>query len=159
MRLVLPTESHLHAEHLFTQGRQKMSILLYQCSASIRRAVVAALVTQARGQPLLFVDPDILWFRDPALLLDDPVSWNKPRALRESNCHQSRDMALRHCPQALEAPFVNSGIVAYMLNEGYHSRHYVNWMRHLFYHDLSADRHLAALILSTSAELRSSMPR
>ena len=32
--------------------------------------------------------------------------------LRESNCHQRREMALRHCAQVLEPPFVNSGIVA-----------------------------------------------
>src|SRR6266566_4274382 len=157
---------------------------------------LAAIVTQAVKQPVLFVDADILWFRDPALLLGDPVSWDKPRALRESNCHQRRDMALRHCAQVLEPPFVNSGIVALhrelmtpallrsmvqdalrdaqdsaceqtiiatavkvggelfpdklsllefddvhrfrsrnMKNEGYYSRHYVNWMRHMLYRD------------------------
>jgi hypothetical protein len=73
---------------------------------------LAALVTQAREQPVLFVDVDILWFRDPASLLGDPVSWNKPRALQERNCRQRREIALRYCAQALEAPFVNSGIVA-----------------------------------------------
>ena len=157
---------------------------------------LAAIVTLAKEQPMLFVDADILWFRDPALLLGDPVSWDKPRALRESNCHQRRDMAMRHCAQVLEPPFVNSGIVALhgelmtpallrsmvqdalrdpqdssceqtiiatavklggelfpeklslvefddvhrfsprnMNNEGYYSRHYVNWMRHLLYRD------------------------
>ena len=73
---------------------------------------LAAIVTQAKKQPVLFVDADILWFRDPASLLDDPVSWDKPRALRESNCHQRRDMAMQHCASVLEPPFVNSGIVA-----------------------------------------------
>ena len=73
---------------------------------------LAAIVTQAKKQPVLFVDADILWFRDPAPLLDDPVSLDKPRALRESNCHQRRDMAVRHCASVLEPPFVNSGIVA-----------------------------------------------
>ena len=61
---------------------------------------------------MLYADADILWLRDPAPLLDDPVSWDKPRGLRESNCHQRRDMALRHCPKVLEPPFVNAGIVA-----------------------------------------------
>ena len=121
---------------------------------------------------------------------------NKPRALRESNCYQHRNMARRHCPQVLEPPFVNSGIVALhgelmgrevlcalvrealndphnssceqtivaaavklggelfpekismvefndvdrfrsrnVLHEGYYSRHYVNWMRHMLYRD------------------------
>jgi hypothetical protein len=157
---------------------------------------LAAIVSVAKEQPVLFVDADILWFRDPALLLRNPVSWDKPRALRESNCHQRRDMAMRHCAQVLEPPFVNSGIVALhgelmmpallrsmvqdalrdpqdssceqtiiasavklggevfadklslvefddvhrfsprnMNNEGYYSRHYVNWMRHLLYRD------------------------
>ena len=157
---------------------------------------LAAIVTQAKKRPTIFVDADILWFRDPALLLGDRVSWDKPRALRESNCHQRRDMATRHCAQVLEPPFVNSGIVALhgeimtaallrsmvqdalrdpqdssceqtiiasavklggglfpekmslvefddvhrfssrnMNNEGYYSRHYVNWMRHLLYRD------------------------
>jgi len=157
---------------------------------------LAAIVTQAKKQPVLFVDADILWFRDPASLLSDPVLWDKPRALRENNCHQRREMALRHCPQVLEPPFVNSGIVALhgelmapellrrmvqealpnpqdssceqtiiatavkidgellpeklslvefddvnkfrrrdMWDEGYYSRHYVNWMRHMFYRD------------------------
>jgi hypothetical protein len=157
---------------------------------------LAAIVTQAKKQPVLFVDADILWFRDPGVLLTNSVSWDKPRALRESNCHQRRDMAMRHCAQVLEPPFVNSGIVALhgelmpperlrwmvqealkdpldssceqtiiattvkrggeifpeklslvefddvqrfrsreMRDEGYYSRHYVNWMRHLFYRD------------------------
>src|SRR5262245_15405554 len=73
---------------------------------------LAAIVLIARSNPLLFVDVDILWFRDPASLLGEPALWLKPRALRESNCYQRRDMALRHCPQVLEAPFVNAGIVA-----------------------------------------------
>jgi hypothetical protein len=157
---------------------------------------LAAIVSLAKQQPVLFVDADILWFRDPALLLGNPVSWDKPRALRESNCHQRQDMAMRHCAQVLEPPFVNSGIVALhgelmtpvlvrsmvkdamcdpqdssceqtiiasavklggevfpdklslvefddvhkfrsrdMWDEGYYSRHYVNWMRHLLYRD------------------------
>ena len=157
---------------------------------------LSAIVTQAIEQPVLFVDADILWFRDPMLLLGDPALWGKPRALRESNCHQSRDMALHHCAQVLEPPFVNSGIVAlhgqlmapellrsmvqealpqaqdsrceqtivatavklggqlfpdklclvgfddaYRFRsrdaryEGYYSRHYVNWMRHMLYRD------------------------
>jgi hypothetical protein len=157
---------------------------------------LAATVTEAKKQPVLFVDADILWFRDPAFLLGDPTSWEKPRALRESNCHQRREMATKHCPEVLEPPFVNSGIVALhgelmasellrsmvqdalrdpldssceqtiiasavklggeffpeklslvefddvhrfrsrnMSHEDYCSRHYVNWMRHLFYRD------------------------
>jgi hypothetical protein len=157
---------------------------------------LAAIVTQAKKQPVLFVDADILWFRDPALLLGDPASWGKPRATVESNCHQRREIALRYCPEVLEPPFVNSGIVALhgefmapellrsmvpealsdpkdssceqtiiataiklggeffpkrlslvefddvhrfrsrnMNDEGYCSRHYVNWMRHLLYRD------------------------
>jgi hypothetical protein len=157
---------------------------------------LATVTTQAKQRPVLYADADILWFRDPAPLLDDPVSWDKPRALRESNCHQRRDMALRHCPKVLEPPFVNAGIVALhgelmpleilrsmvqdalpypldsscqqtiiataiklggeffpeklslvefddvhrlrsrdMWDEGYYSRHYVNWMRHMIYRD------------------------
>jgi hypothetical protein len=157
---------------------------------------LAAIVTQAMKQPLVFVDADILWFRDPTSLLGDSSSWRKPRALRESNCHQRRDMALRYCVRVMEPPFVNSGIVALhgelmpseilrsmtqdalpypqdssceqtiiatavklsgelfpeklsvlefddvhkfrsrnIKAEGYCSRHYVNWMRHLFYRD------------------------
>ena len=157
---------------------------------------LATVTTQAKQRPVLYADADILWFRDPAPLLDDPVSWGKPRALRESNCHQRRDMALRHCPKVLEPPFVNAGIVALhgelmppallrsmvqdalphpldsscqqtiiasavkiggelfpeklslvefddvyrfrsrnMKTEGYYSRHYVHWMRHMLYRD------------------------
>lgn len=157
---------------------------------------LAAIVTQAKKQPVLFVDADILWFRDPASLLGDPASWDKPRALRENNCYQRRDMAIQYCLQVLEPPFVNSGIVALhgelmapellrsmvqeavphpkdssceqtiiatavklggkffpeklslvefedvhrfrsrnMKTEGYYSRHYVNWMRHMLYRD------------------------
>ena len=157
---------------------------------------VAAIVIEARKQPVLFVDADILWFEDPLLLLGEPASWTRPRGLRESNCHQRREMALRHCPSVLEPPFVNSGIVALhgelmapqllrgmaqeglpfpqdssceqtiiasavkiggelfpeklclvefddvfrfrsrnMKTEGYYSRHYVHWMRHVLYRD------------------------
>ncbi len=168
---------------------------------------LAAIVSLAKQQPVLFVDADILWFRDPALLLGDPVSWDKPRALRESNCYQHRDMALRYCRQVLEPPFVNSGIVAFhgelmasellrrmvqealpfprdssceqtiiataiklggelfpeklslvefddvykfrsrnIWDEGYYSRHYVNWMRHVLFRDaLKLRLHLGRL--------------
>jgi len=73
---------------------------------------LTAIVLLARREPLLFVDVDILWFRNPALLLGDPASWVKPRALPENFCYQRRDMALRYCAQVLEPPFVNAGIVA-----------------------------------------------
>ena len=157
---------------------------------------LCVIVTQAMQEPVLFVDADILWFRDPTSLLGDPASWVKPRALREDSCYQSRDMALRYCAKVLEPPFVNSGIVALhgalmapellrgmvqealpqskdsrceqtivatavkrggqlfpdklclagfddvyrfrsrdARNEGYYSRHYFNWMRHLLYRD------------------------
>jgi hypothetical protein len=157
---------------------------------------LAAIVIEAKKQPVLFVDADILWFRDPASLFGDPPLWEKPRALPESNCHQRRDIAIQYCVQVLEPPFVNSGIVALhgelmapellrsmvekalptpldssceqtiiatavklhgeffpetlslvafddvlrfrsrnMKDEGYYSRHYVNWMRHMLYRD------------------------
>jgi hypothetical protein len=157
---------------------------------------LASIVLLARREPVLFVDADILWFTDPADLLGAADLWAKPRGVRESNCYQHREMALRFCPQVLESPFVNGGIVALhgeflpadmlramvhealgdpqngafeqtiiasavhmgagllpgqinlvefddtdrlryrnMKQEGYYSRHYVNWMRHLFYRD------------------------
>jgi len=175
---------------------------------------LAAIVTQAKKQPVLWVDADILWFRDPASLLGDPLLWEKPRALRESNCHQRRDMALLHSPDVLDPPFVNSGIVALhgklmasellcsmvraalpyphdssceqtiiaaaaklsgeifserlslvefddvhrfrsrnMRTEGYYSRHYVNWMRHLFYRD-ALKLHLRRLLTSGDCAAR-----
>ena len=157
---------------------------------------VASIVLLARREPVLFVDADILWFKDPADLFGSSDCWAKPRGVRESNCYQHRDMALRFCPQVLEPPFVNGSILALhgefltadilramvhealadpkdgafeqtiiasavhsgagllpgkinlvefddiqrfcyrnMRREGYYSRHYVNWMRHLFYRD------------------------
>jgi len=157
---------------------------------------VASIVLLARREAVLFVDADILWFKDPADLLGPSNLWAKARGVRESNCYQRRDMALRFCAKALEPPFVNGGIVAVhgeflpaeilramvyealadpedgtfeqtiiasavhmgagllpakinlvefddvdrfrhrnMKREGYYSRHYVNWMRHLFYRD------------------------
>ena len=158
---------------------------------------LAAIVHNARQpQPVLFVDADILWFKDPAELLGSSQTWSKPRGLREGNCYQRLDMALRYWPQVLEPPFVNGGILALkgefldaellrnmvrealvdpkegsfeqtiiatavckgagllpdklclvefddvhafrqrnMMREGYYSRHYVNWMRHLLYRD------------------------
>ena len=158
---------------------------------------LSAIVHTARQpQPVLFVDADILWFKDPAPLLGPGQFWGKPRGIRESNCYQSRDMALRYCPQVLEPPFVNGGVLALkgeflppellrnmvlealaeplegsfeqtiiatavrqgagllpnemslvefddvnvlrqrnMVREGFCSRHYVNWMRHLLYRD------------------------
>jgi hypothetical protein len=157
---------------------------------------IASIVVLARREPVLFVDADILWFADPCDLLGPSDVWAKPRGVRESNCYQHRDLALRFCPQVLEPPFVNGGILALhgeflpaeilramvnealadpddgafeqtiiasaiqmgagllpgntslvefddidrfrhrnMRREGYCSRHYVNWMRHLFYRD------------------------
>ena len=157
---------------------------------------VASIVLLARREPLLFVDADILWFADPADLFGPSDFWAKPRGVRESNCYQHRDLALRFCPKVLEPPFVNGGILALhgeflpedilramvhealadpkdgtfeqtiiatavklggeffpeklslvefddvhrfrsrdMQDEGYYSRHYVNWMRHLLYRD------------------------
>jgi hypothetical protein len=79
---------------------------------SIYGLCLAAKVTQAMRQPMLFVDADVLWFKDPALLLGDPALWVKPRGLRDNYSYQRPDMALRYCEQVLEPPFVNAGIVA-----------------------------------------------
>lgn len=181
---------------------------------------LAAIVIEARKQPVLFVDADILWFGDPLLLLGEPTSWTKPRGLRESNCHQRREMALRHCAQVLEPPFVNSGIVALhgelmapdlmrsmvqeslpfpqdssceqtviaaavklggeffpeklslvefddvhrfrsrnMKTEGYYSRHYVHWMRHVLYRDALRLRfHFSADLIARAGPNRASAP-
>ena len=73
---------------------------------------LAAIVTQACKQPVLLVDADILWFKDPLLLLGEPSTWRRPRALHENSCRQRHEMALHHCPEVLEPPFINSGIVA-----------------------------------------------
>jgi len=157
---------------------------------------LASIVLLARRQPVLFVDADILWFKDPSDLFGPRDFWANPRGVMENNCHQRRDMALRYCPKVLDPPFVNGGILALhgeflpaeilrsmvhealadpkdgtfeqtiiasavhrgagllpskinlvafddihrfchrnMRREGYYSRHYVNWMRHLFYRD------------------------
>jgi hypothetical protein len=157
---------------------------------------VASIVLLGRRGPVLFVDADMLWFADPSDLLGPSDSWAKPRGVRESNCYQHRELALRFCPKVLEPPFVNGGILALygeflaanilramvrealadpedgafeqtiiasavhrgagllpnnlslvefddidrlchrnMKREGYYSRHYVNWVRHLFYRD------------------------
>jgi hypothetical protein len=157
---------------------------------------VASIVLLARQEPVLFVDADILWFADPTDLFGPTECWARPRGVRESNCYQHREMALRFCPEVLKPPFVNGGILALhgefltaeilramvrealadpkdgafeqtiiamavklggellpeklslvefddvhrfrsrnMNAEGYYSRHYVNWVRHLFYRD------------------------
>ena len=157
---------------------------------------LASIVLLARREPVLFVDADILWFKDPTDLFGPSDFWAKPRGVSENNCHQRRDMALRYCPKVLDPPFVNGGILALhgefltpeilramvrealsdpkdgafeqtiiatavhkgagllpnklslvefddiykfyrrnMRKEGYYSRHYVSWMRHLFYRD------------------------
>lgn len=157
---------------------------------------LASIVLLARRQPVLFVDADILWFKDPSDLFGPRDFWANPRGVMENNCHQRRDMALRYCPKVLDPPFVNGGILALhgefltpeilramvrealsdpqdgafeqtiiatavhkgagllpnqlslvefddiykfcrrnMRKEGYYSRHYVSWMRHLLYRD------------------------
>jgi hypothetical protein len=189
---------------------------------------VASIALIARREPVLFVDADILWFADPSDLLGPSDSWAEPRGVRESNCYQHRDMALRFCPEVLESPFVNGGILALhgefltpeilhamvrealadpqngefeqtiiatavhkgagllpsktslvafddiesfyhrnMRTEGYYSRHYVNWMRHLLYRDAlklrferrSSSDACDSLLQGTSAELPNSTPR
>jgi hypothetical protein len=170
--------------------------LAQYAEASAYGLKLASIVLLGRRGPLLFVDADILWFKDPADLIGPADFWAKPRGVRESNCYQHRDMALRFCPQVLEPPFVNGSILALhgefltaeilramvhealadpndgafeqtiiatavklrgeflperlilvefddvdrfrsrdMQHEGYYSRHYVNWMRHLLYRD------------------------
>ena len=173
-----------------------MRELAQYAEASAWGLKVASIVLLARWEPVLFVDADILWFADPADLFGPSDFWAKPRGVRESNCYQHRDLALRFCPKVLEPPFVNGGILALhgeflpedilramvhealadpkdgtfeqtiiatavklggeffpeklslvefddvhrfrsrdMQDEGYYSRHYVNWMRHLLYRD------------------------
>ena len=170
--------------------------LAQYAAASAWGLKVASIVLLARREPVLFVDADILWFADPVDLLGPTDFWAKPRGVRETNCYQHRDMALRFCPEVLKPPFVNGGILALhgeflapeilremvrealadpkdgafeqtiiatavklggelfseklslvefddvhrfrsrnMNAEGYYSRHYVNWIRHVFYRD------------------------
>jgi hypothetical protein len=170
--------------------------LAHYAEASAWGLKLSSIVLLARREPVLFADADILWFADPADVLGPGDSWGKPRGVRESNCYQHRDLALRFCPKVLESPFINGGILALhgefmtpemlremvhealaapndgafeqtiiasavhrgagllpgkinliefddihrffhrnMRTEGYYSRHYVNWMRHLFYRD------------------------
>ena len=73
---------------------------------------VASIVLLARQEPVLFVDADILWFKDPTDVFGPSDVWAKPRGVKESNCYQHRDMALRFCPKVLARPFVNGGILA-----------------------------------------------
>src|SRR5262249_7124079 len=73
---------------------------------------LAAIILLARREPVLFVDADTLGSRDRGALIGRAASWGKPKGIRESNCYQRRDMALRYCPQVMEPPFVNGGILA-----------------------------------------------
>jgi hypothetical protein len=187
----------LSREHIIAQAHAAGEGELAQyAEASAWGLKVASIVLLARREPVLFVDADILWFADPADLLGPSDFWARPRGVRESNCYQHRDMALRFCPKVLEPPFVNGSILALhgeflpaeilramvnealadpkdgsfeqtiiatavklrgeffpeklvlvefddvdrlrsrdMQDEEYYSRHYVNWMRHLFYRD------------------------
>jgi hypothetical protein len=93
-------------------SRAGFSELAEYAGQSIYGLCLAAKITQAMQQPMLFVDADVLWVKDPALLLGDPASWVKPRAVRDNYCYQRRDLALRYCAKVLEPPFVNAGIVA-----------------------------------------------
>src|SRR5438876_7593966 len=65
---------------------------------------VASIVLLARREPVLFVDADILWFKDPADLFGSRDCWAKPRCVRVSNCCQHRDFALRVCDTDVEPP-------------------------------------------------------
>ena len=187
----------LSREHIIAQADAAgVRELAQYAEASAWGLKVASIVLLARWEPVLFVDADILWFADPADLFGPTDFWAKPRGVRESNCYQHRDLALRFCPEVLEPPFVNGGILALhgeflpedilramvhealadpkdgtfeqtiiasavhmgagllpskinfvefddvhrfchrnMKREGYYSRHYVNWMRHLLYRD------------------------
>jgi hypothetical protein len=187
----------LSREHIIAQADAAgVRELAQYAEASAWGLKVASIVLLARREPVLFVDADILWFKDPADLFGPSDFWAEPRGVRESNCYQHRDMALRFCPEVLEPPFVNGGILAMhgeflpegilramvhealadpedgtfeqtiiatavklrgeffpeklslvefddvhrfrsrdMQDEGYYSRHYVNWMRHLLYRD------------------------
>ena len=179
-----------------TRAAGEAELAQYAAASPYGLKLAAIVHTVRESQPVLFVDADILWFKDPAELLGPTQGWNQPRGLRESNCYQRRDMALRYCPEVLEPPFVNGGILALktgflggdllrrmvrealsdpkdgsfeqtiiatavrkgagllpeklglvefddihafrqrnMIREGYYSRHYVNWIRHLLYRD------------------------
>ena len=89
-------------------GESELKAYAEACPYGVK---LAAIVLVARSNAVLFVDVDILWFRDPVMLLGEPASWLKPRALAETYCYQRRDMALRYCAQVLEPPYVNAGIV------------------------------------------------
>lgn len=168
----------------------------YAAASPYGLKLAAIILGSRKPEPVLFVDADILWFKDPTNVLGSSQQWGKPRGVREGACYQRREMALRYCPQVLEPPFVNGGILAMkgeflspplirsmvrealkdpkdgsfeqtiiaasvklgggllpekiclvefddiekfqhrnMRKEGFYSRHYVNWMRHLLYRD------------------------
>ena len=74
---------------------------------------LAAIVTQAKKRPVIFVDADILWFRDPALLLGR----SRCRGTNLERCEKATATNVETwrrgiARQVLEPPFVNSGIVA-----------------------------------------------
>ena len=92
----------------------RLWLLVFQ-SWPITFAKVSAGSNSPRLQPrrnnalCCIADADILWFRDPAAAPGrSRILGQSLERLRESNCHQRRDMALRHCPKVLEPPFVNS---------------------------------------------------
>ncbi len=103
----------LSREHIIAQSDAAGERELAQyAEVSAYGLKLASIVLLARREPVLFVDADILWFRDPAELFGPSDFWAKPRGVRESNCYQHRDLALRFCPKVLEPPFVNGGILA-----------------------------------------------
>src|SRR5467141_3583410 len=103
----------LSREQIITQADAAgESELAQYAAASAWGLKIASIVLLARREPVLFVDADILWFKDPADLFGPSGSWAKPRGVRESNCYQHREMALRFCPKVLKPPFVNGGILA-----------------------------------------------
>lgn len=165
---------------------------------------LAAIILLAQTSEVLCVDSDILWFKDPAEILQQARERGGPASVIESGRSYNEDMIRRFCPEGLPAPSINSGMVylkgdlfapemlqavldsaleqpkhgfmeqtvitiAVVKNgrrfpaelclvdyadaltlkrrkswqESFHSRHYVNLMRHQFYRDALTLRRLA----------------
>jgi hypothetical protein len=94
--------------NLRKQGRAKLASFTVTHPLSLKLGFIVA---EACYRRCFFADSDILWFKDPSNLLSGHNWEAGVAATVESTGSLNRELARQICPEMLNPPFINTGVI------------------------------------------------